>query len=115
MFRWNFAILETIYSLGGEACLPEIYTHVEDHYLTLPEEKSNLRETKWQGRPAFQHTVRSRASALRRKGDLRLVERACYALTEAGFDGFLTELERYDSDAARRAALRRGVVLSSGP
>lgn len=112
MFRWEFAILETIYSLGGEACLQEIYAHMEEHYLSEPEEKHTLRATKWQDRPAYQHTVRSRASALRRKGQLVWVKRACYALAESGFERYVLELSSYDPEAAHRAASRRSSVLS---
>lgn len=32
MFRWEFAILEAINSLGGEAGIPEVYAVLTEHF-----------------------------------------------------------------------------------
>ncbi len=86
MFRWEFAILEIIYVLGGDGCLPEIYARLEKFYQLSDHA---LRETVYGKRPAYQHEVRSYVSNLRKKGDLVWVERGCYALTEQGRKRFL--------------------------
>jgi len=112
MLRWDFAILETVYALGGTASLQETYPHIEEHYLYAPDHAHALRITRWGDRPAYQHTVRSRASGLRRKGHLKLIERGRYALTEQGFDRYVSELEYYDPEAARIVAARRSLIAS---
>ena len=78
---WETAILRSIKSLGGEAELQQIYGKVSD-FRQLTEE--NLRETKWGGRPAYQHQVRSHITNLWQAGELIRISRGRYSLTEKG-------------------------------
>ena len=78
---WEIAILKSINSLGGEAQLQKIYEKLPD-FIKLTEE--DLRETKWGGRPAYQHQVRSHITNLCQVDELVKVSRGCYSLTEKG-------------------------------
>ncbi|TET43016.1 MAG: hypothetical protein E3J66_02550 [Dehalococcoidia bacterium] len=78
---WETAILKSINSLGGEAGLQQIYERLAA-YIQLTEE--DLTETKWGGRPAYQHQVRSHVTNLRQAGALIRISRGRYSLTEKG-------------------------------
>jgi len=56
MKYWEEKIYRSIESLGGEADLGEIYKKLPD-FIDLNER--HLRITKWGGRPAYHHIVRS--------------------------------------------------------
>ncbi len=81
MVEWEFAILQAIGKLGGSACLRQIYAEIER---AEPLSVEHLRTTKHGGRPAYQHQVRSHVSNMCQNGDLRLIKRGCYSLTESG-------------------------------
>jgi len=51
MEHWEMTIYQSIESLGGEACLQEIYKEIHNHK-ELTERA--LRITKWGERPAYQ-------------------------------------------------------------
>ena len=76
---WEQAIYRSIESLGREACLPEIYEKVSD-FVDLTD--SHLRTTKWGGRPAYHHIVRSYITNMCQLGLLRRVSRGCYRIIE---------------------------------
>jgi hypothetical protein len=58
---WENSILKSIASLGGEATLPQIYDSIQK-FKEMTE--NDLKKTKWGGRPAFQHQIRSHISNL---------------------------------------------------
>lgn len=61
----------------------QIYAALESgEILRLTEEQ--LSTTQWQGRPAYQHWVRSYLSNLTERGDLERTGRGVYRLTEQG-------------------------------
>ena len=84
---WEYAVLKTINALHGESDLQSIYKNI-DRFIDMSDYQE--RETKWGGRPAFQHTVRSTASTLCRHGYLRRVDRGVYAITQKGKDAINT-------------------------
>ena len=78
MEDWEMTIYQSIESLGGEACLQEIYEEILNHKdLT----ESALRITKWRERPAYHHIVRSYISNMCQSGKLHRTSRACYKIT----------------------------------
>ena len=58
---WETAILRAVKKHGGTASLQDIYSTRPQ---LMPLTKSHVRPTKWGGRPAFQHAVRSYVSHL---------------------------------------------------
>ena len=88
MFRWEYAIREILHHSQGEADLREIYAALERSF---PLEKGDRRETRWGGRPAYQHVTRSIISNLVKKGDLTHVGRGRYSISEQGRDRFARE------------------------
>jgi len=78
---WEIAILKSINLLGGEAGLQQIYNKLAD-FIQLTEE--HLRKTKWGGRPAYQHQVRSHITNLCQAGELARISRGRYSLTKKG-------------------------------
>jgi len=96
MWRWEFAILEVLNSLKGQASLPQLYQALEDRY---PLQDKDLRPTVYSGRPAYQHQARSRISNLCQTGHLIKTGRGCYALTTQGKQRFLNELAQYAPEA----------------
>jgi hypothetical protein len=78
---WETVILTGFHSLGGEAGLQALYKFLEKD---TPLPRQHLRATRYGGRPAYQHQVRSHVSNLCDSGDLRRVERGRYAITQRG-------------------------------
>jgi hypothetical protein len=78
---WEVAILTCINSLHGEADLQEIYKHI-GNFIIL--EKRHLEETRYGGRPAYQHQVRSHITNLCQAGDLIRISIGRYSLTKKG-------------------------------
>lgn len=76
---WEEAICKSIESLGGEADLQEIYRSLRDRGALT---ERNGRETRWGGRPAYHHVVRSYISNMCRSGLLRRIGRARYKIVE---------------------------------
>jgi len=72
-------IYQSIESLGGEACLQEIYEEIPNR-IDLTEK--HLRITKWGERPAYHHAVRSYISNMCQSGLLNRISRGCYKITE---------------------------------
>ena len=89
---WEVTILRIMQELGSSADLSHVYRALEEGpSLTA----NDLRETKWGGRPAYQHQVRSHVSNLCKAKQLRNVARGRYEITPEGrarLDG-LTDLE----------------------
>lgn len=81
MNLWEVAILKSIICLGGQPDLAEIYER-PPAYINLT--KDDLRETRWRGRPAFQHQVRSHIANLCQAGELYRVSRGRYSVTQKG-------------------------------
>jgi hypothetical protein len=80
---WELAILKSIASAGGTANTKSIYKSLESgEFIELTEE--HLRATRWEGRPAYQHQVRSHLTNLVQAGDLRRIAKGVYQLTEQG-------------------------------
>ncbi len=76
---WEMAIYQSIESLGGEACLQEIYKEIPNHK-ELSE--SALRITKWGERPAYHHLIRSYITNMCQCGLLHRTSRGCYKITK---------------------------------
>ncbi|MGH7410329.1 MAG: hypothetical protein ACREJ6_04615 [Candidatus Methylomirabilis sp.] len=81
MNTWEIEILNSVNQLGGEADLRQIYGRLEKN---IRLGRDHLRPTRWGGRPAYQHQVRSHISNLCETGQLRWVSRGRYAITAAG-------------------------------
>lgn len=79
MQYWEGVIYHIIESLGGEACLQEIYKKLPD-FIDFTERHSRI--TKWGERPAYQHIVRSYISNMCQSGLLRRTSRGCYKIIE---------------------------------
>lgn len=77
MEYWEALIYQCIESMGGEADLQEIYRRLPD-FIDLTER--NLRITKWGGRPAYHHIVRSYISNMCQSGLLQRVSRGQYRI-----------------------------------
>jgi hypothetical protein len=80
---WEQAILKIVLSLNGRASLQQVYRILEQGTI-LQLTNHDIRETRWQGRPAYQHQVRSHISNLTQFGDLVRVGRGAYEITEKG-------------------------------
>lgn len=81
--QWELTILKIVLSLDGVASLQQIYRSLEENeFMKLT--KNDLKETQWEGRPAYQHQVRSHISNLTQAGDLTRISRGVYAITEKG-------------------------------
>ena len=76
---WTIAILKSINSLGGHAHYQQLFKKLPD-FINLTDE--HLKPTKWGGRPAYRHQVRSHVANLCQTGDLQWVSRGCYAVTD---------------------------------
>lgn len=79
MQNWEGVIYHIIELLGGEADLQEIYKKLPD-YIDLTEK--HLRPTKWGGRPAYHHEVRSYISNMCQCGLLHRISIGRYKITE---------------------------------
>jgi hypothetical protein len=104
MFRWEFAILEAMNSLGGEANLSDVYSVLEEHY---PLSERDLNETVYGRRPAYQHQVRSHISNLLQKELILRQRRGRYSLTFQGRQLYLNELADYDPNSPVLEAERK--------
>jgi hypothetical protein len=78
---WEVVLLSAFRALGGSAELRDIYLYLERHALMRPH---HTRPTKWGGRPAYQHQVRSHVVNLMQAGDLTRLARGHYVLTPKG-------------------------------
>jgi predicted RNase H-like HicB family nuclease len=94
MKEWSEAILEAINSLGHDASLKDIYAVLEQQF---PLSEQNLQHTRYGGRPAYQHEVRSFMSNLLETGELQRTGRGKYRLTPQG----RARLESWMSSAGR--------------
>lgn len=73
---WSDQILRAVHDLGGSASVPAIYEWIEDNVpLTAMQ-----RDEQYDGRPQYQHIVRSYLSNLVESGDLVRVRRGTYRL-----------------------------------
>jgi len=88
LFRWEYAIREILHHSQDEADLREIYSALENSF---PLEESDRRETRWGGRPAYQHVARSIISNLVKSGDVVRISRGRYGLTDQGRSRFARE------------------------
>jgi restriction endonuclease Mrr len=79
MKYWEGVIHHTLELLGGEADLQEIYGKLPD-FIDLTE--GHLRITKWGGRPAYHHIVRSYITNMCQSGLLQRVSRGRYKIVE---------------------------------
>lgn len=76
-------ILRIIAERGGKATTEQIYEDLEaGKFVQLDE--SQLKVTRYGGRPAYQHEVRSFLSNLAQAGKLTRIVRGRYGLTEKG-------------------------------
>ena len=78
---WEVAILRSVNLREGEADLQGIYQTV-GRFVALSSE--HLTPTRWGGRPAYHHQVRSHVTNLCQSGDLVRVGRGRYSLTARG-------------------------------
>ena len=78
---WELAVLRSVDLLGGEGDLQDIYRTLPRFIQLTPD---HLAPTKWGGRPAYQHQVRSHVANLCQAGDLARKARGRYALTPIG-------------------------------
>jgi len=79
MKDWGWVIYHTMESLGGEADLQEIYRKLPD-FIDLTER--HLRLTKWGGRPAYHHIVRSYISNMCQDELLQWISRGRYKIVK---------------------------------
>lgn len=77
MQYWEEAIYKTIEMLGGEADLQDIYAKLPD-LMELTDR--HLEITKWGGRPAYHHIVRSYISNMIESGLVRRLARGRYKI-----------------------------------
>ena len=66
---WETAILKSFDYHGGYASLCQIYETIKSFIKLTP---TQLRDTVYGGRPAYQHEIRSYVSNLRQSGNYRL-------------------------------------------
>lgn len=78
---WETAILKSFDHHGGYASLSQIYETIKSFIKLTP---TQLRDTVYGGRPAYQHEIRSYVSNLRQSGDLTPISRGNYRLTPKG-------------------------------
>jgi hypothetical protein len=77
------AILRIIYDYGPKVRTSQIYKALEaGRYFTLQEH--HLEETRYGGRPAYQHAVRSYLSNIVQEGLADRLERGVYEITQSG-------------------------------
>lgn len=81
MNNWEVIVLTGFHSLGGEADLRQLYGYLEN---SVPLRPHHLQVTKYGGRPAYQHQVRSHVINLYQTCDLQRTARGRYALTKKG-------------------------------
>ena len=79
MEDWEMIIYQSIEALGGEADLHDIYEEIGNRKVLT---EKHLRTTKWGGRPAYQHLVRSYISNMCQAGLLTKTSRGRYKLAE---------------------------------
>ena len=81
MKYWEEAIYKSIESLGGEADLQAIYKRLLDKGALTEYQQ---RETRWGGRPAYQHVVRSYITNMCQSGLLCRIARGRHRIIEYG-------------------------------
>ncbi len=96
VITWEEAILKTIAYLNGEAWLQQLYNNIEQ-FMRLSDYQK--RETQWEGRPAYQHTIRSIVSDLCDKGVLKRTGRGKYAIIEKDYQTKTTVLSDLEAIA----------------
>ena len=96
---WSDAIIVCLKDLGGRGGLQQIYSRIS-RYISL--KLTHQKETRWGGRPAFQHQVRSYISNLVKDGTLRKASRGVYELTSKAQDSLS---RRVGDEAAELLAL----------
>lgn len=93
--QWEYNILRCINSLGGEACLEDIYDKI-GKFIELTGE--HRRETIYK-EPAFHIQVRKHISNLfKKKGELKKVSPGCYSLREKGYERLMREKPIEDAE-----------------
>ena len=75
---WEMHIYQSIEAIGGEADLQDIYEEISNR-IDLTEK--HLRITKWGGRPAYHHIVRSYISNMCQDRSLHKTLRGRYKIT----------------------------------
>lgn len=78
---WEVAILRSVNLQSGATDLQDIYRTVGRF---VPLSSGHLAPTRWGGRPAYHHQVRSHVTNLCQSGDLVRVGRGRYSLTARG-------------------------------
>ena len=78
MINWEMHIYQSIEAFGGEADLQDIYEEISNR-IDLTEK--HLRITKWGGRPAYHHIVRSYISNMCQDRLLHQTLRGRYKIT----------------------------------
>ena len=80
---WEIAILKCIDYRGGKTDTQQIYSDMESgDFIALKDH--DLRTTKYGGRPAYKHQVRSHLSNLTQAGDIQRVSHGVYSITTRG-------------------------------
>jgi len=103
MFDWDFAVLEALYSLGGEASIQETRQALK--------QRGGLQKAKldqsWEGQ------VPRRISRLRLEGYLSRQARGRYSLTHQGWQRFVNELalNAPESPILQKERSRKSLVL----
>lgn len=96
-YKFKFAILDVIKTLGGMAKLKSVYSEIKkkntayeidtDEMYQVPSKPDDVR-------PRFTHDIRENISVLAKKGFIKQIGRAEYSLTEKG-KSELEELKKY--------------------
>lgn len=100
MNRWEVAILRSVKLRAGETDLQAIYQTVGRF---VPLSSEHVAPTRWGGRPAYHHQVRSHVTNLCQSGDLIRVARGRYTLSAKG-----RRRVTRDSTARRRHSMADG-------
>jgi len=89
--RWQWLLLGILDDFGGQATLQEIYACIEEQYLEMRKDgteliKPELRDIdrRYGVRPKYQHTVRGCLSSYKKRGWVNWIDKATYRLTDEG-------------------------------
>lgn len=105
------AILKIIGSHKGGATNAQIYSELEEGtYFTLS--ASQLAKTRWSGRPAYRHEVRSYLSNFVKRGLLEHISRGLHALPTTGKNGATKKGGTQESQVASDINVLEGRVAA---
>ncbi len=93
--QWEYNILRCINSLGGEACLSDIYDEI-GKFVDLTEE--HRRYNHRYKEPAYHIQIRKHVRNLYQKDELEWVSKGCYSLIKKGQEKLMREKPIKDAE-----------------